>query len=344
MTSDFTVDEKKNVKPDERGPKGLPATLENPGFASEAMILCGHCKRTNPPTRLNCIYCGKELGVDPDRSDLVRLNPRRLESWEKGFNVVRHRPRETSAEADLRMLSNDLALDRDALQKIMLANGPMPFARVENEPEADLICSRLRQLGIDCIVLTDGALDPDRQPRRLRGLEFSADEIVAIDFNTGEYVAMAADDLVLIVIGTLFERKTASLEKRKKSGSQIIDQAETASDESVVDLYSRGDHCGLRIYASGFDFSCLGSEKNILAAQNMPRLVRRLSEMSPAAKLVEEYVKIRNVLDAVWELESRKNSEGLRRSGFGKADFGNVVTVTNLSQFNRYSRMQRHLV
>lgn len=323
--------------------KDLPLTLENTGFAADEMVECGRCGRTNAPTKAKCFYCGEQLAIKADNADLVRPNLRRLEAWEKGFNVIALQPG-TSAAADVVTIARELAIEREALQKIFAAGDAMPLARVESQDEAGLLFSRLKKLGIECGVLPDGSFGLETPPKRLRSVEFSDSGVAVVDFNVGERKFIPADDLVLLVTGHLFEMKTESFEKRKKGKIKVIDQSDTSSDETVIDLYSRDDEFGFRIFTSGFDFSCLGADKSLLAAENMPKLIEKLGETFPAAKMVDEYVRIQDALGAVWDLESRKDFEGLRRSGFGKADFGNVVTESNLSQFNRYSRMQRQLI
>jgi len=220
----------------------------------------------------------------------------------------------------------------------------MPLARVESEREAAIIVERLTRSGVECCVVSDEKLDPGNPPKRIRGVEFTVDGFTVTDFNTAEKTSIGASDLVLIVIGQIFELKTHSFEKRKKGKSKIVAQSDTSSDEGMIDIYDRENQTGFRIYESGFDFSCLAGEKGLLAADNFPKLIRKISETARSGKTVDNYLSVRDALDAVWELSSHKDFEGLRRSGFGKADFGNTLTVSNLTQFNRFSRMQRQLI
>ena len=320
----------------------LPLTLESPGFAADEMTACTKCGRSNPPTKLKCFYCGAEIAVSEKYAEHVRPTLRKLEEWEKGFNVVFVKRRGTAA--DLRSIAGELGLDPAVLAKIIAAGGPMPLARVESERDAALIVERLTRSGIECGVVSDEKLDPGNPPKRIRGLEFTIDGFTVTDFNTDEKTFIGSSDLVLIVIGQIFALKTHSFEKRKKGKSKIIDQSDTSSDEGVIDIYSRESENGFRIYESGFDFSCLAREKSLLAADNFPKLSRTMSEIARSAKTVDNYLSVREALDVVWDLSSHKDFEGLRRSGFGKADFGNTLTVSNHTQFNRFSRMQRQLI
>ena len=64
------------------------------GFRPDEMLVCDKCGRANPPNRAACLYCGAPIAAaDPGQ---VRLTPRAVENWEKGFNVM-----VISAPADL---------------------------------------------------------------------------------------------------------------------------------------------------------------------------------------------------------------------------------------------------
>jgi len=148
----------------------------------------------------------------------------------------------------------------------------------------------------------------------------------------------------LIVSGAIFQKAVESTESRKKGESKILDATETASDESLIDIYGQHDAHGYRILTKGFDFSCLGAEKGILARENIKKLAGKLRSAAPNAKFVDDYLAVRNVLGAIWEIEQRKDSQGLTRQRFGKFDLSNISSSNNLQQFTKYSRLQRHLL
>ena len=68
--------------------KNLPVQAENIAFRPEEMISCAKCQRANPPNRLNCFYCGGELVIPEEQKRFLKLKLRKLESWEKGCNVI----------------------------------------------------------------------------------------------------------------------------------------------------------------------------------------------------------------------------------------------------------------
>jgi hypothetical protein len=301
---------------------------------------CEKCGRSNPPTRLNCFYCAAELPVPVE--GLIEAKPalRYLEPWEKGYNLVGR----LGADVSLPVAGRELGLEIEDLQKIADAGVDMPLARVESQRDAEVLRLRLEKASINATIVADEDLALERVHRRIRSLNFADDALTATDFNTLEQIAFVPSQVVLIVAGSFFESKTASLEKRKKNRSKLLDRTETSTDESVLDLYTRDDRLGLRILGSGFDFSCLGDNKSLFASDNMPKLFRRLMMTCVNAKLDDNYADIQEALTTVWGVDSRKDFEGLRRSGFGRSDFSNVVTVSNQTQFNRYSRLRRQLL
>ncbi len=316
---------------------------EDIAFDPNELVGCT-CGRMNPPNRLSCLYCGRELEITDDAATSIKTNLRKLESWERGFNVIL---RERSAEG----VSNNekaamlLSMEPVDLTLILYAGCPLPLARVESEKEAEIIVNGLTPLGLKCSIVRDDDLSVDKPPVRLSTIEDREGSFALKDFNTGNVTEIAKDDLALIVTGILISGKVDSLEKKRRGKeSKLLDETTTAADESVLDIYTLHDPNGFRVRSTGFDFSCLGEDKGLLAAENLRALMRFLKERSPNAKLVDNYSAVRQSLGSVWEVESRKDSKGLQRAGFGKTGFGTVASTNNLNQFTKYSRLQWHLL
>ena len=319
-----------------------PATNDNPAFRAEEIISCRNCGRGNPPTRPNCLYCGAELAVRPAQSAAIAPILRPLEDWEKGFNVI-YLPDETAPDERRQSeIAKQTRRETEFVRQLVEANSPLPLVRAESETEAEIIRNKLREINIETLIIGDAELAADKPPRRLRGIEFFDDQIVLRLFNTDEIIASGAAEIALIVTGAIFNRRTESMEKRKKGKQKILDATEISSDELLIDIYAANDNRGFRIAATGFDFSSLG-DKNILAAENIKKLTEKLREFAPAAKFVDDYAQIRHLLGAVWEVEHRQNSLGLKRHSFGKFDFSRVESSSNLAQFTKYSRLQKLL-
>ena len=326
--------------------KSLPLAAENPAFKSDEMIVCAKCARTNPPTRVDCLYCGAPLEISDAQSRFLKLNFRALETWEKGFNLIFTAVSENPDDAQIEKAASFLKLETDVLQKIIASKKPLPVARVETGIEAETVKKNLRETArIETKIIADEDLHAEKPQRRLRGMEFSDDKLVLILFNADEISEIAWTDLSLIVTGAIFERRVEATEARGKRGeSKLLETNETASDEILIDFYSRADSVGFRVEQKGFDFSCLGAEKTLLVAENLRALVKQLQNRAPDAKIVEDYLQIRPTLAAVWAVEERTDARGLKRERFGAFSRENLTTINNAAQFTKYSRLRRQLV
>lgn len=326
--------------------ENLPLQTENPAFAPDQLTACGKCGRSNAPTRASCLYCGAALEITEAQSKFVRLDLRPLESWEKGFNLILTGAPENFDDAATAKIAALLRLEAPILQRIIESKKPLPVARVETRSAAEIIQKKLLETAnVETKIIADEQLNARNPPRRLRAMDFTDDRLVLVFFNGEETAEIAWTDLVLIVTGAIFERRVETTEARAKGGdSKLLEQNETASDEILIDVYSRDDSVGFRVEQQGFDFSCLAAEKGFLAAENLRALVKRLRERAPHAKIVEDYMRIRAPLSAIWAVEEQTESRGLKRDRFAKFNRENVTTITNATQFAKYSRLQRQLL
>ncbi len=325
--------------------KDIAVQAEDIAFKAEEMIVCRKCGRKNPPNRLQCLYCGAELEFDETQSGFVKPVLRKLEAWEKGFNLIYLPNGKDLSEHQQTETAKMMRLEKAFLQKISEAKMPVPLARAESAKEAEIIKQRLSEIGVETLIVSDENFNIEKSPKRLRGLEFCENKLRLKLFNIEETVEILREDLVLTVTGAIFERKVEATEKYNRKGeNKLLNATETASDEILIDIYSRDNSNGFRIEQNGFDFSCLGADKKMLAAENIKTLVEKLREFAPDARFVDDYLKIRAILGNVWEVEERKDSKGLVREGFGKLNLGNITTVNNLMQFTKYSRLQWHLL
>src|SRR4051794_7019548 len=99
---------------------------EKIAFDPEQLVTCVGCGRTNPPNRFVCIYCARELNTAPS-PDSSRLKLRKLELWEKGFNVILR----SQVAGDLKKAAELLSADAEFIQEAVDAGAPLPLARVE---------------------------------------------------------------------------------------------------------------------------------------------------------------------------------------------------------------------
>ncbi|MEO7538797.1 MAG: hypothetical protein ABIV21_02130 [Pyrinomonadaceae bacterium] len=315
---------------------------EKLGFDPNELIVCD-CGRKNPPNRHKCMYCGAGLDVEMDDSALIKSNLRKLEDWERGLNVVVLNSSET-ADRSIALVAGLASMEPEIALSILKAGVPLPIARVESESEASIVRNGLIKLGLETIVVGDAELAADKPPIRLSGIELTDAGMSVRSFNTGDLTDLVREDGLLLVKGVLAINSVDSLEKKKlRGGSKVLDETSLSSDEPVLDIYSPLHTTGFRILQAGFDFSCLGSEKSLLAAENLRRLISKITEHIPEASLVDNYDTIRRELGNVWDIETRKDPKGLQRAGFASFAFGSVSSTSNLHQFTKYSRLQRHL-
>lgn len=316
-------------------------------FAADEMVACDECARSNPPTRMNCLYCGAALPRDERSALHLRPVLRRLEEWEAGRNVILL-PRAGAislASEKLNEAATLLRLEPSQLSSFLAAGTALPLARAESVEETDLIERRLDQLGLSIEIVTDEELMPDEAPRRARAFEFNDEGFAAFLTSDSEPVVHSWPDVALLVFGRIVSRRVEVEERqgRLKSRGEVIEAREMASDEGVLDIYARGGIRGLRVMAGGFDYSCLGARKSLLASENFGALVRLLRERATEATFDDAYVRVRRLLAAAWPPSERTGSGGLRRERPGRFNTEAVTHVSNETQFTRYSRLRRSL-
>jgi hypothetical protein len=307
------------------------------------MVACLGCDRLNPPDRAICLYCGKDLPVTEMAANVAPKHLRRAESWENGFNVIFNSVTEGAGKLDAGKLAEALSFEPADVMKIIEAGAPFPLLRAATEAEALRLSNYLLSYGLACVIVRDETLAVNTPPRRVRCVDFFEDWIGLTLFNTGEVVEAKRNDIGIFVTGAVIETKTETSEKRKRGKSEITDKVEMRADETVIDLYLRGDAIGYRIMASGFDFSGLGVQKTMIGQQNMTRLARMLAEFAPDARWID-YLPNAKILDSVWELDERVASNGMKRTGFGKVEHQRTATANNLRQFTKFSRMHQQFL
>jgi hypothetical protein len=338
---------------DEPGQTGAREAGAPRPFAPEQMVACEECLRANPPTRMACLYCGRKLPQTPQGAALQRPALKKLEEWEHGFNVVtlaRAAGALTSEAAE--EAASLLRLDAGALKDSVMAGRAMPVARASSADEAWLVVERLRALGLGTEVFPDDVLA--RRPTRARAFEFEEGALVCRTGPEAEPRRVPWSEVVLLVKGRVVSRRVEVAERKRGlvGESEMVESRELASDEAVLDVYTAfGDgraartweEAGLRVQANGFDYSCLGGDKGLLAGQNFETLFAALGARAPSVVCDEEYARLRALLADVWPSAERTESLGLRRERAGRVNTEAVTTVSNEGQFTRYGRL-RHLL
>ena len=245
---------------------------------------------------------------------------------------------ETLAEA-----ASLLKLSAADLQRIIAEQTPLPVALTASRNEAELVSQRLVDLGLQTIALSDDELGVTAV-KRVKALHVDEQLITIHQAGIKETTEIRWRDVVLVVTGRLFvTRMEIEERKSRRAENEIVHSSEFSSDEAVIDLYAATDAETWRVSANGFDFSCLGPNKALVANENITRLQQLIVDHAAHAKLDDSYRRLRHTLDLVWGSRSETQSSGWRRERPGRLSVGAATIKSNESQFTRYSRLLRHL-
>lgn len=312
------------------------------------MVTCKECLRANPPTRINCIYCGAVLPLTETTLDLQKPTLRRLEKWELGYNnilVARSANGPAQVEEDLTEAADVLKLTGAELARIVSSNLPLPLARAATVDESTLVQRRLRGYDIESRVIADidlGLKEPG--PVRVRGMDLDEEGLRAFQTPESQPVSIPWAELFLVVVGRILStRVELKEEKASRLENRILDSSEFFSDEVVFDFYAEKHPAAFRVSANSFDFSCLEERKRLVSGENMQTLIEIFRERAPHIEVDESYKLMRKIVEPVWPLEQQIESTGWRRERPGKYSIGSVMAKNNETQFMRYSLLRRYL-
>ena len=312
---------------------------EPPGFAPDQMIRCEECLRVNPPTRINCLYCSVPLPVTESSRHLRKPVLRPPEKHELGYNTIVLPSSEGATPAMISDAASFLKLKQEDFERALAERVPLPVARTASREEAQLLNDRLAELGFRVFTLPD-----EGTVVRVRSLSLSEAGLVINPGQTTNEVDLAWSDVLLLVSGRLIEKRVEIKEVRtRRAENEILDMSELFSDQAVIDLYLSLNSETWRIGANGFDFSCLGAEKSLVATENFTKLQRLLLAKATQARVDDSFNRLRSLLDLVWGPEQEIESSGWRRERPGKLSIGMATVHNNESQFTRYSRLLYHL-
>jgi hypothetical protein len=324
-----------------------PLRSEPRGFTPEQMVRCEACLRANPPTRTSCLYCAAQLRATEASAALQRPTLRKLERWEQGFNTIFLPDRAAQlTEESLAAMAELLRLKQEDLKRIIETGKPLPLARAATRDEASLIESKLAEMGVGVVVVSDSDLIIDDSiQKRARAFELTESALVARPAaGSGEAWSVAWAEIALLVAGRLFVRQLEVEERKgRRAETEIVDAREMSADEAVLDIYTSRPDGGWRISAGNFDFSCLGARKGLVTAQNFSTLVTVLRERASQSFYDDSYHSVRHALGVVWPPEQQTEARGWRRERPGRVNTEAVTRSDNEMQFTRYSRLRHYL-
>src|SRR5689334_13464670 len=309
------------------------------------MIRCEECLRANPPTRVSCLYCGVALPLTESSARLRKPVLRQPEKHQLGYNNILLPVQGDVAIEIISEVAALLKLSTENVGQLLSQSVPMPVTRTASRAEAELVTLRLRELGLNCLTVSDeelGLASSDNMLKRVRAMNFD-DERLLISHSGTEEAHVSWSDVILILPARLIETRLEIKERMtRKSENEIVDTSEFFRDETVIDFYTAADSFTWRVNATGFDFSCLGSEKALVANENIGRLQRLIVAKAMNAQFDDSYQRVRNLLELAWSTQPEMQSSGWRRERPGKLSVGLATTKSNESQFTRYSRLRHY--
>lgn len=315
---------------------------EPQGFAPDQMIRCDECLRANPPTRVQCLYCGVSLPMTEAAAQLRKPVLRPPEQHQPGYNsILLPTDREPAAEV-VSEAAGLLKLSAEDLQRIIAEKMPLPVACTASRAEAELVLRRLADLGLQTVTLSDDDLGISAV-KRVKGLRLDDESLQIQQAGIAEPAEVRWPDVALIVTGRLFVKRVEIQERKTRNAeNEIVQASEFSSDEAVIDFYTTTDAQTWRVSAGGFDFSCLGPAKALITNENIARLQRVIADKASHASLDDAYHRLRRTLDLAWSAPQERQSSGWRRERPGRLSVGMATVNSNESQFTRYSRLRRY--
>ncbi|HKP44969.1 MAG TPA: hypothetical protein VJT50_00090 [Pyrinomonadaceae bacterium] len=305
------------------------------------MVRCDSCLRANPPTRVACLYCGGPLPVHTTAETFQQPALRPLEKWELGYNNILL-PSSANVDAPTKAIAEFVRLTEEELRRILAVNSAVPIARSSSTDEASLIQHRLEKLQLPNLVVADTELGIE-PGIKLRAANFREDFLEAYQSKEAAPIEIPWNDLSLVVLGRITRIRVELTEERKRSENRVLEADQFFGDELAIELFSKRSTVPYRITGGSFDFSGLGQDKRLLAAENMKLLVEIFRRRTPGLHFDQNYDVLRKALDPVWKLDQQIDSTGWRRARPGKFSLGSVTESSNDAQFSRYARLRYFL-
>jgi len=328
--------------PSENQTADMLLTQDDSRFSLSEMLNCGSCGRSVAPNRTSCMYCGKPLASESIEKGAAKINFQRPEVWEDGFSLVYSGQVEPNTET-ISAVAEIMQVPREQISTVLGSRTAVPLTYLKSLPDAELLASRLAEIGFGCAIVGDDLLQARTPPTRLRSILFESDGVFFEDFNSGKFVRADREEQLLIVAGSLVKTSTETSGKIKKRALSDAKETMSSKDESVIDIYPKNDVYGFRIRATGFDFSCLGERMGSLAAANMLELIEKIRSECNDAILIDSAPSAAQ-LDAIWPPAETRESGGVSRSIFGGLRKESTTMIDNTIQFTKFSRLQRHFV
>jgi hypothetical protein len=317
---------------------------EPQGFAPDQMIRCDECLRANPPTRVACLYCAAALPMTEVSARLRKPALRPPDKHQTAYNSIVLPTNFELADDDIAHAAELLKLSVENMRRILVERVPLPVACTASREEAELVFARLRDIGLQTVTVSDDELGASElSVKRVKSMIIGDQILTLQQAGTRDQTELRWDDVVLVVTGRLFVRRVEIHERKtRRAENEITQTSEFSSDEAVIDFYTSEHSQTWRVSANGFDFSCLGTKKTLIANENISRLQQMIAANARRAVADSSYKRLRHTLELIWGSQQETQSSGWRRERPGKLSVGVATINSNEIQFTRYSRMRRY--
>lgn len=302
------------------------------------MTNCPRCARPTPAARGQCIYCGEPLPF----SRIQAAPPQRnIDIGEHAFNTVLEPTRAPFNESVVVAFASALQIEPSEAKAMIDSSKPVPLARSQTRPEAEMIAALARTCGLRAAVISDEELKLDDEPLRARRITI-ADEDFHV-YHSGGVMMVKKAEVRLLVLGALRNTRVDYTEgisaTRGQSGS-VLDSAEYRSEETLLDVYTSRLDTSFRIKSDAFDYSGLVSPLSFRADVNFRTAVATLRSALPQAVVDDDFPGMRSLLDRAWPARTRNESRGFKRTGLAFRAVAQARVISdNRDQFERYSRL-----
>jgi hypothetical protein len=302
------------------------------------VINCPRCQRRTPAARGECIYCGESLPF----ANIESAPPQRnIDPGDRAFNTVLEPFSARIHESAVAAVASALQVELAEAQALVGVGKPVPLARSQTRPEAEMIAALIRTCGLRATVIADEDLGLERELLRARRISLFDDEIRV--HHSGVETTIKKAEIRLFVLGELHSRRVDYTERiggRQGQSGNVLETSEYRSEETLLDVYTASLDQSLRIKSDAFDYSGLVSPLSFRSDENFRAALATLKAVLPLAKVDDDFARLRSLLERAWPERSRNESRGIKRTGIAfRAVAQASIVSNNRDQFNRYSRL-----
>jgi len=307
--------------------------------AKISTVACPKCGRLNGLHRTTCLFCGQPLLV-PGQESQVLPSLRDAADIEPGYNVIFLPSLPPTAEA-IEEVATVGRLTPEQAAHLLASPSPVPIARAATSHDAVLLTQRLAQSGLRTLILSDTQLSPLHPPRRARALVAVGEYLEVWSSEPATPLRLPWKDISLLVFGMLRFRQVLARESTATRRTKAEREEIYTNDEEVpvIDLFGPTLATHIRIRADGFDYSCLGPRRGLLAAENHARLGDwLLASVSAPTVVNRDFRAVARAIEPVWGLTKTSSRQPFKRAGIGKVSAEMTEYVDNDRQFTCFAR------